>query len=139
MKILKNSIRRTLLRRPLHLFRGVSIIRASIVNYFVLDCSRDECHGLDRHAHFENFGYAMLTLFRISTGDNWSGVFKVNDMNTFINDYQLDIIVQIYRKNFYQCCYRVWYDVGLYIFILKESDSKKSWEGFSNYILSWRY
>jgi len=41
-----------------------------------LDCTLDTCHGLDRHAHFRNFGYAMLTLFRISTGDNWSGVFK---------------------------------------------------------------
>merc|ERR1712142_1359092 len=41
-----------------------------------LDCDLDTCHGLDRHAHFKNFGYAMLTLFRISTGDNWSGVFK---------------------------------------------------------------
>ena len=95
------------MRRSLRPSRGVSIIRGSTVNYFVLDCSRDECHGLDRHAHFENFGYAMLTLFRISTGDNWSGVFKVNDMNTSINDCQIDLVVQIYRKNFYQCCYRV--------------------------------
>ncbi|XP_065065604.1 voltage-dependent T-type calcium channel subunit alpha-1H-like isoform X3 [Rhopilema esculentum] len=41
-----------------------------------LDCSRDVCQGLNRHAHFRNFGYAMLTLFRISTGDSWSGLMK---------------------------------------------------------------
>ena len=42
-----------------------------------LDCRLDDCHGIKRHAHFRNFGYALLTLFRISTGDNWSGLLKV--------------------------------------------------------------
>lgn len=41
-----------------------------------LDCSRDECNGIGRHAHFKSFDYALLTLFRISTGDNWSGILK---------------------------------------------------------------
>uniref|UniRef100_H2YFM2 Ion transport domain-containing protein n=1 Tax=Ciona savignyi TaxID=51511 RepID=H2YFM2_CIOSA len=34
------------------------------------------CNGLSRHASFSNFGIALLTLFRISTGDNWNGIMK---------------------------------------------------------------
>uniref|UniRef100_A0A1I8GAZ5 Voltage-dependent T-type calcium channel subunit alpha-1G n=1 Tax=Macrostomum lignano TaxID=282301 RepID=A0A1I8GAZ5_9PLAT len=42
-----------------------------------LECSLDNpCVGLNRHAHFENFGMAFLTLFRIATGDNWNGIMK---------------------------------------------------------------
>uniref|UniRef100_A0A665W7F1 Ion transport domain-containing protein n=1 Tax=Echeneis naucrates TaxID=173247 RepID=A0A665W7F1_ECHNA len=29
-----------------------------------------------RHATFDNFGMAFLTLFRVSTGDNWNGIMK---------------------------------------------------------------
>ncbi|CAF3359776.1 unnamed protein product, partial [Rotaria sp. Silwood2] len=31
---------------------------------------------LDKHAHFKNFGIALLTLFRVATGDNWNGIMK---------------------------------------------------------------
>ncbi|XP_067317616.1 voltage-dependent T-type calcium channel subunit alpha-1H-like isoform X2 [Anolis sagrei] len=42
-----------------------------------LDCSEDNpCEGLSRHATFNNFGMAFLTLFRVSTGDNWNGIMK---------------------------------------------------------------
>jgi voltage-dependent calcium channel T type alpha-1G len=34
--------------------------------------------GLDKHAHFKDFGMAFLTLFRIATGDNWNGIMKVS-------------------------------------------------------------
>uniref|UniRef100_A0A8C0E3F7 Calcium voltage-gated channel subunit alpha1 H n=1 Tax=Balaenoptera musculus TaxID=9771 RepID=A0A8C0E3F7_BALMU len=34
------------------------------------------CEGLSRHATFSNFGMAFLTLFRVSTGDNWNGIMK---------------------------------------------------------------
>uniref|UniRef100_A0A8C2YHX6 Voltage-dependent T-type calcium channel subunit alpha-1G n=1 Tax=Coturnix japonica TaxID=93934 RepID=A0A8C2YHX6_COTJA len=34
------------------------------------------CEGLSRHATFRNFGMAFLTLFRVSTGDNWNGIMK---------------------------------------------------------------
>lgn len=37
------------------------------------------CEGLGRHATFRNFGMAFLTLFRVSTGDNWNGIMKVRD------------------------------------------------------------
>ncbi len=41
-------------------------------------CDDDEfpCEALGRHASFSNFGIALLTLFRISTGDNWNGILK---------------------------------------------------------------
>ncbi|XP_064414921.1 voltage-dependent T-type calcium channel subunit alpha-1H [Latimeria chalumnae] len=42
-----------------------------------LVCNEDNpCEGLSRHATFENFGMAFLTLFRVSTGDNWNGIMK---------------------------------------------------------------
>lgn len=39
-----------------------------------LECS--PCQGLGPHAHFRDFGSAMLTLFRIATGDNWNGILE---------------------------------------------------------------
>ncbi|XP_066152994.1 voltage-dependent T-type calcium channel subunit alpha-1G-like isoform X2 [Euwallacea fornicatus] len=41
-----------------------------------LDCTVTPCQGLGEHAHFENFGMAFLTLFRVATGDNWNGIMK---------------------------------------------------------------
>ncbi|XP_061770675.1 voltage-dependent T-type calcium channel subunit alpha-1I-like [Nerophis ophidion] len=42
-----------------------------------LVCNLDyPCEGMSRHATFENFGMAFLTLFQVSTGDNWNGIMK---------------------------------------------------------------
>ncbi|CAF0780786.1 unnamed protein product [Rotaria sp. Silwood1] len=42
-----------------------------------LECNHEHpCTGLDKHAHFKDFGMAFLTLFRIATGDNWNGIMK---------------------------------------------------------------
>nr|KAF6308802.1 calcium voltage-gated channel subunit alpha1 G [Pipistrellus kuhlii] len=42
-----------------------------------LECDETHpCEGLGRHATFRNFGMAFLTLFRVSTGDNWNGIMK---------------------------------------------------------------
>ncbi|XP_053545406.1 voltage-dependent T-type calcium channel subunit alpha-1I [Bombina bombina] len=42
-----------------------------------LVCDDDHpCEGMSRHATFENFGMAFLTLFQVSTGDNWNGIMK---------------------------------------------------------------
>ncbi|XP_067258807.1 voltage-dependent T-type calcium channel subunit alpha-1H isoform X2 [Chanodichthys erythropterus] len=42
-----------------------------------LECTEETpCEGLSRHATFQNFGMAFLTLFRVSTGDNWNGIMK---------------------------------------------------------------
>ena len=49
------------------------------LTYFAV-CDEDHpCQGLGRHASFANFGIAWLTLFRVSTGDNWNGIMKVRD------------------------------------------------------------
>lgn len=43
-------------------------------------CNADyPCEGMSRHATFENFGMAFLTLFQVSTGDNWNGIMKVQN------------------------------------------------------------
>ena len=42
------------------------------------ECSPSQpCQGFGPHAHFRDFGTAMLTLFRIATGDNWNGILEV--------------------------------------------------------------
>uniref|UniRef100_A0A3B3RH03 Calcium voltage-gated channel subunit alpha1 I n=1 Tax=Paramormyrops kingsleyae TaxID=1676925 RepID=A0A3B3RH03_9TELE len=49
-----------------HLFAALSAV-----------CNEDyPCEGMSRHATFENFGMAFLTLFQVSTGDNWNGIMK---------------------------------------------------------------
>ena len=60
--------------------RNESLLTKLIVfNYSCTQDCTDEvpCEGLDNHAHFKNFGFSMLTLFRVSTGDNWNGILKV--------------------------------------------------------------
>ncbi|ELU02190.1 hypothetical protein CAPTEDRAFT_89566 [Capitella teleta] len=42
-----------------------------------LECTElTPCEGLSKHAHFQDFGIAFLTLFRVATGDNWNGIMK---------------------------------------------------------------
>lgn len=54
-------------------------INVIILNILILECNIDHpCEGLGRHATFRNFGMAFLTLFRVSTGDNWNGIMKVS-------------------------------------------------------------
>jgi len=49
-----------------------------VVDVFAAECSElHPCEGLSKHAHFQNFGMAFLTLFRVATGDNWNGIMKV--------------------------------------------------------------
>ena len=70
---------------PLNSFQGLLffllffIFAALGVELFgKLECSEERpCTGLDKHAHFKDFGMAFLTLFRIATGDNWNGIMKV--------------------------------------------------------------
>ena len=48
--------------------------------FWRVECSLTyPCQGLDKHAHFRNFGMAFLTLFRVATGDNWNGIMKVRN------------------------------------------------------------
>ncbi|KAI4819262.1 hypothetical protein KUCAC02_004515 [Chaenocephalus aceratus] len=42
-----------------------------------LECTEEyPCLGLHRHANFEHFGMALLTLYQVCTGDNWSAIMK---------------------------------------------------------------
>ncbi|KAE8289545.1 Voltage-dependent T-type calcium channel subunit alpha-1 [Larimichthys crocea] len=42
-----------------------------------LSCSdHNPCHGLYRYANFRHFGMALLTLYQVCTGDNWSGIMR---------------------------------------------------------------
>ncbi|XP_042350709.1 voltage-dependent T-type calcium channel subunit alpha-1H-like [Plectropomus leopardus] len=42
-----------------------------------LECTDDyPCQGLHRYANFKHFGKALLTLYQVCTGDNWSGIMK---------------------------------------------------------------
>ena len=43
-----------------------------------IQCTEEQaCVGLDKHANFQNFGMALLILFRVATGDNWNAILKV--------------------------------------------------------------
>ncbi|KAG1968483.1 voltage-dependent T-type calcium channel subunit alpha-1H isoform X2 [Pimephales promelas] len=67
-----------------------------------LDCTDDvPCEGLSRHATFENFGMAFLTLFRVSTGDNWNGIMKDTLRECPEDDYcYLPLVSPIYFVTF---------------------------------------
>ncbi|PNJ37562.1 CACNA1I isoform 1 [Pongo abelii] len=54
-----------------------TIIRIMRVLRIARVCNDENpCEGMSRHATFENFGMAFLTLFQVSTGDNWNGIMK---------------------------------------------------------------
>ena len=65
--------------------------------FFVPECSEDHpCEGLSKHAHFQNFGMAFLTLFRVATGDNWNGIMKVR------NQVNINLLIEPPVSNPYQ-------------------------------------
>ncbi|XP_027886317.1 voltage-dependent T-type calcium channel subunit alpha-1H-like isoform X2 [Xiphophorus couchianus] len=52
-----------------------------------LACSLDfPCLGLHRLSDFNNFMLSLLTLYKVSTGDNWSGILKDTMPNCDIDD-----------------------------------------------------
>uniref|UniRef100_A0A8B9LFA6 Calcium channel, voltage-dependent, T type, alpha 1H subunit a n=1 Tax=Astyanax mexicanus TaxID=7994 RepID=A0A8B9LFA6_ASTMX len=60
----------------IRIMRVLRIARGTPYVIMCSDCIKQPCEGLSRHATFENFGMAFLTLFRVSTGDNWNGIMK---------------------------------------------------------------
>uniref|UniRef100_A0A8C0IDC9 Calcium voltage-gated channel subunit alpha1 I n=1 Tax=Bubo bubo TaxID=30461 RepID=A0A8C0IDC9_BUBBB len=48
----------------------------AVIPFFSVCNDENPCEGMSRHATFENFGMAFLTLFQVSTGDNWNGIMK---------------------------------------------------------------
>ncbi|XP_041843896.1 voltage-dependent T-type calcium channel subunit alpha-1H-like [Melanotaenia boesemani] len=88
-QVLKNKMIRTLIKTlntTLHqiwsiflLFLFFLFVYAALgVELFgKLECSPDyPCLGLHRNSNFQNFPMAMLTLYKVCTGDNWSGILK---------------------------------------------------------------
>ena len=49
---------------------------AGVELYSRLGCKMSSCEGLSEHANFRNFYMALLTLFRICTGDNGNGILR---------------------------------------------------------------
>lgn len=45
----------------------------AVVGVQLFGCVKRGTH-LNRHANFEHFGRALLTLFRMSTGESWNGI-----------------------------------------------------------------
>ena len=57
----------------------VLFITASVLGtelFGKVHCATNDCTGISKHANFENTGMSMLTLFRISTGDDWVGIMR---------------------------------------------------------------
>uniref|UniRef100_A0A8C8AU89 Voltage-dependent T-type calcium channel subunit alpha n=1 Tax=Otus sunia TaxID=257818 RepID=A0A8C8AU89_9STRI len=48
----------------------------AVIPFLSVCNDENPCEGMSRHATFENFGMAFLTLFQVSTGDNWNGIMK---------------------------------------------------------------
>lgn len=67
------------------------------------------CEGMNNKANFEHFFIAVLTLFRLSTGDNWNGILKdalreppLVDADTC--DYSVDCMPGCGATNSSTCC-----------------------------------
>ncbi|KAF3700377.1 Voltage-dependent T-type calcium channel subunit alpha-1H [Channa argus] len=60
-----------------HYYQSHGVQQVFVPELLLCQCNdNNPCEGLSRHATFENFGMAFLTLFRVSTGDNWNGIMK---------------------------------------------------------------
>uniref|UniRef100_UPI00398F13ED voltage-dependent T-type calcium channel subunit alpha-1I-like n=1 Tax=Pristiophorus japonicus TaxID=55135 RepID=UPI00398F13ED len=95
-----------------------------------LVCNQDHpCEGMSRHATFENFGMAFLTLFQVSTGDNWNGIMKdtlrdcTNDDRTCLSNLQL--ISPLYFVSFVLTAQFVLINVVVAVLMKHLDDSNK--------------
>ncbi|XP_067830266.1 voltage-dependent T-type calcium channel subunit alpha-1I [Heptranchias perlo] len=95
-----------------------------------LVCDADHpCEGMSRHATFENFGMAFLTLFQVSTGDNWNGIMKdtlrdcSNDDRSCLSNLQL--ISPLYFVSFVLTAQFVLINVVVAVLMKHLDDSNK--------------
>ncbi|XP_032869031.1 voltage-dependent T-type calcium channel subunit alpha-1I [Amblyraja radiata] len=95
-----------------------------------LVCDQDHpCEGMSRHATFENFGMAFLTLFQVSTGDNWNGIMKdtlrecSNEDRTCLSNLQL--ISPLYFVSFVLTAQFVLINVVVAVLMKHLDDSNK--------------
>ena len=74
-----------------------------VLSFILTECSRKfPCNGLGKYANFQSLGFSMLTLFRIATGDNWSGILKVGTVLSYLIDLNLIIVAKL---KFNYCVY----------------------------------
>ncbi|CAF3048488.1 unnamed protein product [Rotaria sp. Silwood2] len=95
-----------------------------------LECSEEQpCSGLNKHAHFKNFGIALLTLFRIATSDNWNSIMKdtlrQDESPNAINNNFLKIISPIYFVVFILMAQFVLINIVVAVLMKNLEDSNK--------------
>ncbi|CAF1073726.1 unnamed protein product [Adineta steineri] len=95
-----------------------------------LECNEEQlCSAIDKHANFQNFGMALLTLFRIATGDNWNSIMKDTlrqDDLSYTNKYNfITIISPIYFVIFILMAQFVLLNVVVAVLMKKLEDSNR--------------
>jgi len=75
-----------------------------LIFFIISECSAlHPCDGLNKHAHFHNFGMAFLTLFRVATGDNWNGIMKVYEFR-LIQDFPSVSSLSVLKPSNHNSC-----------------------------------
>ncbi|CAF3697645.1 unnamed protein product [Rotaria sordida] len=95
-----------------------------------LECSEEQpCSGLNKHAHFKNFSMALLTLFRVATGDNWISILKdtlrQDDSPRAGKNHFMTIISPIYFVVFILVAQFVLINILVAVLMKKLADSNK--------------
>ncbi|KAL1005662.1 hypothetical protein UPYG_G00061970, partial [Umbra pygmaea] len=95
-------------------------------------CNADNpCEGMSPHASFEHFGMALLTLFQVSTGDNWNSIMKdtLRECPPGYSDYQcqpgFQFIYTIYFVSFVLTAQFVLMNVVVAVLMKHLDDSNK--------------
>uniref|UniRef100_A0A6Q2XVF4 Voltage-dependent T-type calcium channel subunit alpha n=1 Tax=Esox lucius TaxID=8010 RepID=A0A6Q2XVF4_ESOLU len=89
------------------------------------------CEGMGPHASFKHFGMALLTLFQVSTGDNWNSIMKdtLNDCPSGLSDYHcqpgFQFIYTIYFVSFVLTAQFVLMNVVVAVLMKHLDDSNK--------------
>uniref|UniRef100_A0A6Q2YKZ9 Voltage-dependent T-type calcium channel subunit alpha n=1 Tax=Esox lucius TaxID=8010 RepID=A0A6Q2YKZ9_ESOLU len=90
-----------------------------------------QCEGMGPHASFKHFGMALLTLFQVSTGDNWNSIMKdtLNDCPSGLSDYHcqpgFQFIYTIYFVSFVLTAQFVLMNVVVAVLMKHLDDSNK--------------
>ncbi|KAJ8001628.1 hypothetical protein DPEC_G00171450 [Dallia pectoralis] len=90
-----------------------------------------QCEGMGPHASFEHFGMALLTLFQVSTGDNWNSIMKdtLSDCPSGLSDYHcqpgFQFIYTIYFVSFVLTAQFVLMNVVVAVLMKHLDDSNK--------------
>ncbi|XP_054899986.1 voltage-dependent T-type calcium channel subunit alpha-1H-like [Poeciliopsis prolifica] len=102
-----------------------------------LECTVDfPCLGLHRLSDFNNFMVALLTLYKVSTGDNWSGILKDTMPDCAVDDAKwchpyLTVASPIFFTSFVITVQFVLVNLVVAVIMQALDDSKKEGEGES--------